>query len=608
MSQEGGSQASTVNLPAEDVSMEEGFPSQLTPEPLYRPLLNSEIRLIRLKSGGWCDPIVCDLISVRLDDKPKFVALSYAWGDPTDTRPITLNSQTYNITVNLFQGLRRLRHMVSEFDHNPESFITERLENFYIWADAICINQGDEHEKAYQIVRMRNVYTSAYRVCAWIGENAHYENTIIHRVIGMTHSLYSDTEVWEPYFNELFERSCVDLKRCAEGILKLTARSWFSRVWVIQEVALAVKWPVILAGGAWTHMNALFILARIVNDCRSGFVGCGRIARKWGTIAPLFCLVGIRLEKNDDEASNMDASALGSRLDKILAFSHGYFKATLPHDYIYGLLGLVSSGELPDPLQPDYNKPLGQVCQEYTRLIIENTGNLSSAFRFRTSLEGFPSWVPDFGAKCTTVWQKPSINVSSSISFSHSGDQITLLGLEYGTCLHVYTPPSYDLDDLRANCSTWLQQLDIFLRKASDITHLTRDETLERWLQLKQSCNRTPLSISEMEKLYKPMIRDKAQVDWYEQSSEFRAFFKKTLYSFSTLVTQNGSLATLNRYDRLAEIGDVLVVVREPPRVILLRSNKENGVYTFLGQCDCLKAIHSQELFSNNVLKEFIIV
>ncbi|PMD33372.1 HET-domain-containing protein, partial [Hyaloscypha variabilis F] len=200
--------------------MEEDIPSQPSPGPLYRPLFSSEIRLIRLRPGRWDDPIACDLITVRLDDKPKFVALSYAWGDAADTQPITLNKQNYNITVNLFQGLRRLRDMVSQ--------------NFYLWADAICINQGDEQEKSYQIVRMREIYMSAYGVCAWLGENTK-EEVNIRRLESMTQSLEVDESLWSPYFHDLFGRSRVDLENCAAGVFSLIARSWFSRVWVIQE-------------------------------------------------------------------------------------------------------------------------------------------------------------------------------------------------------------------------------------------------------------------------------------------------------------------------------------------------------------------------------------
>ncbi|KAN0119323.1 HET domain containing protein [Hyaloscypha variabilis] len=592
MSREGGNQAANPDNPAEAVRMKEDAPSQSTPEPLYRPLLNSEIRLIRLRPGGWDDPIACDLITIRLDDKPKFVALSY------------------NITVNLFQGLRRLRDMLSQVDRSSGPFMTERLDNFHIWADAICINQADDHEKAHQIVRMRDIYSSAYRVCAWLGENTKEEEVNIRRLEGMTQSLELDESVWRSYFHDLFGRSRVELECCADGLVKLIARSWFSRVWVIQEVALAAQNPVLLAGGVWMNLKTLNTLRGIITGDISRF-GDATINRL--TISfRLTYLVGLRNAYTgyiiDEEIFNMDELTLGARLDIVLGNTHGGFGATLPHDYIYGILGLVCSGKLPDVLQPDYNKPLAQVYQEYTRFIIEATGNLSILFRESSSLEGSPSWVPDFRAECTAVWQKPSVwkkplaDVPNSASFSQSGDKIILRGLEIASCSDVYTPPGYDLADLHENCLAWLQQLDIFLGEVSSITQSTKDETLERWLQLKRT--RNPI---ETKRLYKSIIHDKVHVNWFDQTIDFRALLQTALYFYPTLITSSGIVATLKRSDHVSQPGDVLVLVRGNSNVILLRPNERNDLYTFLGHCECVGFEYHDEFFSNKVLKEFVV-
>jgi hypothetical protein len=94
--------------------------------------------LIKLPPGGWDEPNSCELFYVPLDDKPKYIALSYAWADATENREVKPNGQVYRITTSLFAGLRRLQYMVSVADKNPETFITEKVENFRLWADAIC--------------------------------------------------------------------------------------------------------------------------------------------------------------------------------------------------------------------------------------------------------------------------------------------------------------------------------------------------------------------------------------------------------------------------------------------------------------------------------------
>jgi hypothetical protein len=60
----------------------------------YRPLsvVRNEIRLLLLKPGGSYDRLSCILRHVSLDDNPKYTALSYAWGNPDITCPISLDS------------------------------------------------------------------------------------------------------------------------------------------------------------------------------------------------------------------------------------------------------------------------------------------------------------------------------------------------------------------------------------------------------------------------------------------------------------------------------------------------------------------------------------
>lgn len=72
---------------------------------LYRPLQSSEIRFIKILPGSWDEPVSCELVYVSLDDKPDYVALSYAWGDPKVTaHPMTVDGQENFITTNLFMA------------------------------------------------------------------------------------------------------------------------------------------------------------------------------------------------------------------------------------------------------------------------------------------------------------------------------------------------------------------------------------------------------------------------------------------------------------------------------------------------------------------------
>ena len=58
--------------------------------------------------------IRCDFSSVSLDTRPVYKALSYTWGNPNDTVPITLNGKRFAVARNLKKALQCLRGLDTE--------------------------------------------------------------------------------------------------------------------------------------------------------------------------------------------------------------------------------------------------------------------------------------------------------------------------------------------------------------------------------------------------------------------------------------------------------------------------------------------------------------
>jgi hypothetical protein len=79
-----------------------------------------------------------------------YVALSYTWGDPKETREIFVNGKSVQVTVNLEAALRVLR---------GKAPVKAGLK---LWIDALCINQEDNDEKEVQVKRMADIYQRAY--------------------------------------------------------------------------------------------------------------------------------------------------------------------------------------------------------------------------------------------------------------------------------------------------------------------------------------------------------------------------------------------------------------------------------------------------------------
>ena len=122
----------------------------------YTPLSDSnDIRLLRVHSGDPADEILCDLVVANLSSHPPYLALSYTWGDPAGPKAvILLNEVPVKVQKNLHEALQALRL--------PDA-------SFYLWADAVSINQNDVAEKSSQVQQMKDVYASAVQVKAWIG-------------------------------------------------------------------------------------------------------------------------------------------------------------------------------------------------------------------------------------------------------------------------------------------------------------------------------------------------------------------------------------------------------------------------------------------------------
>jgi hypothetical protein len=124
----------------------------------YNPLdtTQNSIRLLRLKAAedpSW--PLRCSLFHTSLSEAPPYVALSYCWGERTNSQFVFIENEVLSVTPNLKHALQRLR---------PSSG-----EDLVLWVDAICINQSDIPERSIQTSKMRSIYQNAESVAIWLG-------------------------------------------------------------------------------------------------------------------------------------------------------------------------------------------------------------------------------------------------------------------------------------------------------------------------------------------------------------------------------------------------------------------------------------------------------
>ncbi|KAK0651139.1 heterokaryon incompatibility protein-domain-containing protein, partial [Cercophora newfieldiana] len=184
--------------------------------PLYanRALQRSQrnIRVLVLHPGSTSE-IECDLVVADLQDPKGYDAISYVWGPPTPTHPVTVNGTKLDIGHSLHVALTAFR-----LPDQPRR----------LWADAICIDQQNNEEKSWQVEMMADIYRHAQTVRVFLGDE------------GSTAPLFRFLERHVP--NDSIcdvEKDAARLGLQAIDLLSayvdFSLRPWFSRVWVYQE-------------------------------------------------------------------------------------------------------------------------------------------------------------------------------------------------------------------------------------------------------------------------------------------------------------------------------------------------------------------------------------
>ena len=178
-------------------------------------LVEDQIRLVRLLPRLLSNDIEIELIRVDLASKPQYEALSYEWGPPSDPKHgVFVNGECQLVQENLWFALRYLR-----LDSEPRT----------LWIDALCINQDDIRERNHQVTQMGQIYEKSSRVIIWIG---HLSTSDRDQDIATAVSFLRDIKL---NYSEYAYRP----NQPWESLVKLCYRTYWTRLWIIQEVVLA---------------------------------------------------------------------------------------------------------------------------------------------------------------------------------------------------------------------------------------------------------------------------------------------------------------------------------------------------------------------------------
>ncbi|KAK0624598.1 heterokaryon incompatibility protein-domain-containing protein [Bombardia bombarda] len=336
----------------------------------------------------------------------KYEAVSWAWGDPTKNAFIEILDDesrrwTFSVSHKLEEALRAVR-----------SLDDARL----VWIDAVCINQEDQNEKSYQVPMMDKIYSLAERVLIWLGPQSEDPKHDARTAFGFLKKLLRDMD----YQKTISASSVQDLK----SLSAIMQRDWFSRRWVVQEIALAKKATIFCDDQSmdWLDFSQAIeqfvggeILTKLANEkmMREASlphywkdVSAMGAARLVSDISKIRRLSRSRLKQHGVPVSRQKHELLMS-LEEIVCRLET-FQTSKPHDTIYAYLALAkdavpvahhrskkesdsvddvvrrfaktfSEKLMASPFIVDYKHPYSEVCRQFIKFAVRQNKDRATA-------------------------------------------------------------------------------------------------------------------------------------------------------------------------------------------------------------------------------------
>lgn len=316
---------------------------------VYSPVskAKNEIRLFSIDPGDPSSPILGRFIKAALRSKGQlpYEALSYTWADESGDRKysehVWMDAGYLLVTKNGAAALRRVRM---------------RTKARLIWMDQLCINQADALERSQQVRLMSKIYGNASQVLVYLGSSP-IDNFMLP-------NLHHDLE----------KPQTLECEQCRS----LLCLPWFTRIWVLQEVARARK-AVMLLGNTCETFESF----------RKGLIFAQFKAENGGVCDPLPGALSIMPRKPVPAADIFQ-----------LLISTNACHATDPRDKVFALFGLIDSAQK-HGLIADYKMDTEEVYTRITLYIIQSSRKLDvlAYCSGERNILSLPSWVPDWSVK-----------------------------------------------------------------------------------------------------------------------------------------------------------------------------------------------------------------
>ncbi|KAH7014175.1 heterokaryon incompatibility protein-domain-containing protein [Microdochium trichocladiopsis] len=402
------------------------------PQYQYRPLLPRQIRVLSLSPGARDGALTGELEVVNLDDvngagnqdtasqTHAFEALSYVWGIDIKSHVLEVSGTSIAITASLNSALTRIR-----YSDRPR----------IVWADAVCINQGDISEKEEQIPLMGQIFSSATRVIADLGEASADSDAALDLIdrcwradicSGLDATAYgrslSRLEITKFLFlaPDAIDDAWADLEQPppeAEEwnmVGEFLQRPWFSRLWIVQEFVLA-RDVVFICGTRqidWRHFLAFSVDSNNESTWVVTWALAGRnteYMRDMEAVNRMCHHRALRLLQATSDGRELLASLDLPRYKQWrspswvdLLAGYGDFKCTIARDRYFALLGVAADDHMAEhpQLKADYTTPDTEWARAMGKFILQLPDGPKAFMRsgLATMQDNFelPSWMQTF--------------------------------------------------------------------------------------------------------------------------------------------------------------------------------------------------------------------
>jgi len=409
-----------------------------------------EFRLLSLDPAPGSDynaPLVCNISCHSIQSPPIFRALSYVWGSSQTPHSVQAGGKHLPITSSLDEALRHLRA------RGGEQALT-------LWIDQVCINQYNNDEKSDQVALMGSIYSAAERVLVWLGPAADGSDQVMEmffevglaakrlewsshmkeitrnlRFVGVFRSQGSGGEIDDGLgpFRQLIADCLPRFRELLGAIHEWMKRAWFTRIWVVQEFAMAKNSPAFVCGEGIVEAELVFLAMDVLLSAHGQLADAVRSdsssqERKYlATILddPTALFKDTRLGRQA-----FDLGIPGARATLLHVLRDTYvdndmaMNATDCRDRVFALLGLASdSAEL--GLRADYTvRDYGIILARVAKALIRKTEGLEvlsySQFpRQEYKNSQIPTWAPDWRSDQT--WPLCETRTNHTL-FSASGE------------------------------------------------------------------------------------------------------------------------------------------------------------------------------------------